>query len=652
MNKTSKTNPLKKSMDFRARRSRKRSGKKKNRHPLLLLLLLVSFFSIYGACQVHASRNGLTAESIISEGFRDDGDTSEWPFSPRYPTNTASTTIYRDRKIYLQLYSCTWKKSASSPNYMLRYFISRSDGTVIWFPAQDQGAFLNDWSNVGYIGGIALHKIFWMSPMEISGARPNAPVVRFQDLPDFQIRADFSGSANAAGGSYHYDYESYRKGSGRRTFIPEGGTAVDVPDYITAFHYRIDTSSGNVPLSGFTKLTTGDCSGSVRSLSLSVPSAYVNSGTQYYLHTVAESYTGQLSGQTTVPIPIRGVHTLSYDLNGGSGSFPDQTIRYGSSASVYAHLPTRTGYTFTGWTDPEGTVYQAGSPYVRRQNGGRVTLTANWRPNVYRFIYEPNGKAGENGEISGTMTAEEKNYTEKGIPDGAFQNKSLQDDGCPLFRFTGWSLSPEASAPDWRKEPNGSNDFQNVSVREITDALGLSDQDGSEIHLYAFWDKAPEFSGEKEFFFNRPPDKEEILSLISASDREDSPGEPLKKETGTDRSRASEWTEEDAGKILLLDFDEESLSLPGQCGYADVWIRASDSGGNTADRSLRIWTLSDGPIREPDGSEQDLYVRYIDRDNYKKSASQGGLMENSIWRHDDSYKELLDTLFAGDGGNT
>jgi uncharacterized repeat protein (TIGR02543 family) len=73
-------------------------------------------------------------------------------------------------------------------------------------------------------------------------------------------------------------------------------------------------------------------------------------------------------------------HTLSYDLNGAAGTPPtSQTVTHDTTTVVTSSVPTRTGYTFTGWNtlaNGTGTSYATGattSPITTD-----ITLYAIW----------------------------------------------------------------------------------------------------------------------------------------------------------------------------------------------------------------------------------------------------------------------------------
>ncbi|MDG2038251.1 MAG: InlB B-repeat-containing protein, partial [Luminiphilus sp.] len=76
------------------------------------------------------------------------------------------------------------------------------------------------------------------------------------------------------------------------------------------------------------------------------------------------------------------VVTLTYDPQGGSGQPGNQVGNAASNVTVSSTVPTRAGYTFTGWdaaADGSGTDYAGGATYTL-PNSGTNTLYAQWRP--------------------------------------------------------------------------------------------------------------------------------------------------------------------------------------------------------------------------------------------------------------------------------
>jgi len=80
-----------------------------------------------------------------------------------------------------------------------------------------------------------------------------------------------------------------------------------------------------------------------------------------------------------VHIGSLSVYSVSYNMNGGSGSIANQTKVHGFNLTLSNVVPTRSGYTFTGWntkSDGTGTKYQPGATYT---NNMSMTLYAQWR---------------------------------------------------------------------------------------------------------------------------------------------------------------------------------------------------------------------------------------------------------------------------------
>lgn len=93
---------------------------------------------------------------------------------------------------------------------------------------------------------------------------------------------------------------------------------------------------------------------------------------------------------------------VSYNLNGGSGSFPAQSKVYGGSVNLHNRQPTKAGHTFKGW----GTSASATNPsyYTNSKYAGNasITLYAIWSVNSYKVTYDANG---------GTCSPADKSFT-------------------------------------------------------------------------------------------------------------------------------------------------------------------------------------------------------------------------------------------------
>jgi uncharacterized repeat protein (TIGR02543 family) len=98
------------------------------------------------------------------------------------------------------------------------------------------------------------------------------------------------------------------------------------------------------------------------------------------------------SGSANFTVPHRTLYSVTYNANGGTLGANTVTScthcganhkSYGYNATLSSVIPTKDGYTFTGWntaSDGTGTAYAAGGTYSANAN---VTLYAQWKPNRY-----------------------------------------------------------------------------------------------------------------------------------------------------------------------------------------------------------------------------------------------------------------------------
>ena len=108
------------------------------------------------------------------------------------------------------------------------------------------------------------------------------------------------------------------------------------------------------------------------------------------------------SEAANVWIDAKPSYTVSYNLNGGSGSFGNQTKWYGTDLKLHTASPTRTGYSFVRWntnTSNTGTGYAPGVNYTGNSN---LTLYAIWKANTYTVTYNANGGTGAPGNQTKT----------------------------------------------------------------------------------------------------------------------------------------------------------------------------------------------------------------------------------------------------------
>ena len=114
-----------------------------------------------------------------------------------------------------------------------------------------------------------------------------------------------------------------------------------------------------------------------------------------YIYDTAHTATG------TIAVGALPSYTVSYNANGGSGAPSAQTKWYGSTLKLSTATPTRTGYSFLGWStaNDSSVEYAAGANYTANS---AVTLYAVWKANTYTVKYDANGGTSAPGNQTKT----------------------------------------------------------------------------------------------------------------------------------------------------------------------------------------------------------------------------------------------------------
>lgn len=86
--------------------------------------------------------------------------------------------------------------------------------------------------------------------------------------------------------------------------------------------------------------------------------------------------------------------TVQYNANGGSGAPSSQTKYFNQTLTLSSTKPTRTGYTFLGWSTSStatSATYSSGGSYTNEES---ATLYAVWKAKTYTISYNANGGSG------------------------------------------------------------------------------------------------------------------------------------------------------------------------------------------------------------------------------------------------------------------
>lgn len=104
-----------------------------------------------------------------------------------------------------------------------------------------------------------------------------------------------------------------------------------------------------------------------------------------------ESHGSFSSASKSITVPALAQYTLSYSLNGGSGSISSQRFSYGKPIHITTTVPTKENYAFLYWCENSngtGDTYDPGDSFWGYSN---TTLYAIWKAPVYVNYYANGG---------------------------------------------------------------------------------------------------------------------------------------------------------------------------------------------------------------------------------------------------------------------
>lgn len=165
-----------------------------------------------------------------------------------------------------------------------------------------------------------------------------------------------------------------------------------------------------------------------------------------------------------VTVPAWTSYAIKYNANGGSGAPGGQTKWKDQSLTLSSTKPTRTGYSFLGWSTSStatSATYSAGGSYTANS---AATLYAVWKANTYTVTYNANGGTG-------APASQTKTY---GVALTLSGTKPTRTN----YTFKGWGTSSSATT--------------------VSYAAGASYTSNAAITLYAVWELSyvkPSISG-------------------------------------------------------------------------------------------------------------------------------------------------------------
>ena len=252
---------------------------------------------------------------------------------------------------------------------------------------------------------------------------------------------------------------------------------------------------------------------------------------------VTNKNTGSVSTATlTVTVPALAKYTIAYNANGGSGAPGSQTKYYGKTLKLSTTKPTRTGYTFKGWSKSStGSVaFASGASYTTNASD---TLYAVWEANTYTVKLDANGGSGGTGSV--TKTYGQAVTLPASVP--TRQN----------YNFKGWAPAANATSATWSA---GGSYNENIT---------------SDVTLYAVWELA----------YIQP----QISNLVAM--RMDDTG--AMDDTGTYAKVRFDWKSGTNGQAALVPTQIKiEMRESGTIGYATVYTNTPTATSGSITSSL------------------------------------------------------------------
>jgi uncharacterized protein (TIGR02145 family)/uncharacterized repeat protein (TIGR02543 family) len=137
------------------------------------------------------------------------------------------------------------------------------------------------------------------------------------------------------------------------------------------------------------------------------------------------------NGNTTVYAQWTPIgYTITYDLDGGTVSSANPPSYNIEATAITLRNPTKTGYTFAGWTGTNG--MPATTVIIQSGSTGDRSYTANWTINRYMITFNAN-----NGTVTPAFDSTGAGWTLASLP-----TPSRTD-----YKFTGWYTSATDGTP-------------------------------------------------------------------------------------------------------------------------------------------------------------------------------------------------------------
>jgi len=365
------------------------------------------------------SNTTATATSTF-KGWSDNNDVQydgmDWPsttFSGAYYANKYSDIMnafgYDKTALVNHWFGQTVKNAVesrvSSPYFQLTYYMSNGGSDLVNAYGSDRMNFTKHWSNYGYnegrpgIGTVDTTTANYYTPAASVRNLTTYNNVTLELDANWQLGTVTLPTPTRTGYTFQGWYDAAsggnKIGNGGATYTPTSNKMLYAQ--WTPINYTItyDLKSGALP-SGKTNPTSYNIETTTFTLNNPERHGYTfngwtgsNGSTPQTSVSVTKGSTGNKSFVANWT-PIN--YTITYDLKGGAlpSGKTNPTSYNIETATFTLNNPTRTGYTFDGWTGNNGSTPQT-SVSVTKGSTGNKSFVANWTPNIYKVTLDDQG---------------------------------------------------------------------------------------------------------------------------------------------------------------------------------------------------------------------------------------------------------------------
>ena len=198
---------------------------------------------------------------------------------------------------------------------------------------------------------------------------------------------------------------------------------------VSGFRYKVNDAANDTEYSGVFTVNLLDKLEIEPTIRTGYAFAQWSDGKTDNPYTMAVPGAVSLTAQTQIE-----TYTIDYELNGGAleaGKTNPATYTL-ETAAFRLEEPTRTGYTFAGWTGSNGTTPQT-DVGIAQGSTGNLYFEANWTANGYKILY------------TGVEGADVSTFPTKHVfgKDTAIPNPTKTD-----YSFAGWKVNGSAATRD------------------------------------------------------------------------------------------------------------------------------------------------------------------------------------------------------------